>query len=213
MRRLPLFATPVLLALGVLLIPVVDDYADHGLSAAASLASGRWFVGHLLSALAFASAILAGAVIALRLERSEPLAWMGLALLVPGAAAHVFALGADGLAPLAIRYGGGAPELYFDGGYWVTGVYIAGAALFGAGTLLLVLGLMRANILTGGARYLVFAAALAFPAAEAVPYAWALFLVACLAFCVWMPIGVALNADARRRPAGSAPPLERTGAV
>ncbi|MEZ4416695.1 MAG: hypothetical protein R3E10_13185 [Gemmatimonadota bacterium] len=193
MKRLPIFAVPVLLALGVLLIPVVDDYADHGLAAAASLESTRWFVGHLLSAMAFGSAILAGGIIALRLQRSEPLSWLGLAFLAPGAVLHVVGLGADGIAPLAVRTGGGLPDAYFDGGFWVTGVFISGAALFGVGVLLLVLGLMRADLLKGGARYLTFAAALAFPAAEAVPYGWALFLVACLAFCVWIPIGLAMR--------------------
>jgi len=180
------------MALGVLLIPVVDDYADQGLAAAATLESTRWFVGHLISAMGFGTAIVAGAVIAFRLRAEDRFAWLGLALLVPGAVLHILGLGADGIAPLALRAAGGEVAVLFDGGVWVTGVLIAGAALFGIGTLILVLGLMRANVLTGLGRYVVFASALAFPIAEAVPYGWALFVVACLAFLIWMPIGVAL---------------------
>ncbi len=181
------------MAVGVLLIPVVDDYADHGLAAAATVDSTRWFVGHLISALGFGTAILAAAFITLRLGERDRFAWVGLALLVPGAVLHMVGLGADGIAPLALRAAGGEVATLFDGGVWVTGVFIAGAALFGIGTLILVLGLMRADLLTGPGRYVVFASALAFPIAEAVPYGWALFVVACLAFLIWTPIGVALG--------------------
>ncbi len=44
---------PLVLALGIVLIPVVRNYADHELAEAATAKSKRWFWGHLLSAIGF----------------------------------------------------------------------------------------------------------------------------------------------------------------
>jgi hypothetical protein len=46
-KLIPVPAFPLVLAAGILLIPVVPDYSDHVLAAAAVEGTGRWVVGHL----------------------------------------------------------------------------------------------------------------------------------------------------------------------
>jgi len=54
---------PIALVLGVPTIPVVTDYGNHGLAAAAAQLTVRWYWGHLLSALGFGvAAVGAGAL-------------------------------------------------------------------------------------------------------------------------------------------------------
>lgn len=50
---------PVVLAVGILIIPVVSDYSNHLLAEQAASRTARWFWGHLISAAAFGISILA----------------------------------------------------------------------------------------------------------------------------------------------------------
>ena len=52
-KVISVLAFPVLLSIGIFLIPVVSDYADHELAAQAVGKTGLWVAGHLISAMAF----------------------------------------------------------------------------------------------------------------------------------------------------------------
>jgi hypothetical protein len=54
-RSVPLMlvAFPILLTLGIVMIPVVADYSDHSLAVRAVGHTWRWFLGHVVAALAF----------------------------------------------------------------------------------------------------------------------------------------------------------------
>ena len=56
---LPALVFPVILAGGILTIPVVADYSDHTLAEEAASQATRWFWGHLVSGIAFGIAIAA----------------------------------------------------------------------------------------------------------------------------------------------------------
>ncbi len=46
---------PILLSVGILLIPVVSDYSNHALAEEASKESIRWLSGHVVSVVAVAA--------------------------------------------------------------------------------------------------------------------------------------------------------------
>lgn len=50
---------PITLSIGILLIPLVSDYSDHALAEEAAQQSLRWFLGHVVSGIAFGLAVLA----------------------------------------------------------------------------------------------------------------------------------------------------------
>lgn len=56
---LTILAFPIVLAIGIVLIPVVTDYTDHHLAEEAVAQTGRWFLGHIISAVGFCLALLA----------------------------------------------------------------------------------------------------------------------------------------------------------
>ena len=58
-RLFPIFAFPIILAIGIVLIPVNPDYGNHELAVKAVQQSERWFAGHLIAAIAFAFVVWA----------------------------------------------------------------------------------------------------------------------------------------------------------
>jgi hypothetical protein len=190
-----LAAFPTNLLVGVFTIPVVADYADHELAAAAVDSTLRWYVGHLISALAFAVAAIAAMALWSRLaqvERGRGGAWAA-ALVVIGACCHVFGLGADGVGPIATGVGGGAPQMYFDGlGVQLVAVFVTGAAAFALGWIGLIRMLVAARIVRGWRRWWLPVGVVLMAAAEAIPSGWGLYLVATLAATVWLPISNSL---------------------
>ncbi len=181
---------PMVLAIGILTIPVVTDYADHALAEQAAGQTARWFWGHLICAVAFGLGALAACSIAGHLHQiGEGPDVVGLPLTAVGAALQAAGLGADGIGPLAVAATGSSAQAYFDGSAtWVTGVFIAGSMTFGAGLIVQVICLIRAGVITGPARRIVFIAAITFAGAGAIPSGWGLYGVAAAALVVYLPI-------------------------
>ena len=124
---------PVVLSIGIFLIPVVPDYSDHVSVAQAVELSVRWFSGHLISAVAFALSVLSVSVINTFLrDNSYELPSFILPIMAVGAGLYAAGLGADGIAPLAVKSSGATPMLFFNGSGWlVTGTFITATVLFG----------------------------------------------------------------------------------
>ena len=51
-------AFPIILTIGILLIPIVPNYSDHTLAANAVENTFRWYAGHIISAVAFGISLL-----------------------------------------------------------------------------------------------------------------------------------------------------------
>ncbi|MDM8000336.1 MAG: hypothetical protein QUS33_10125 [Dehalococcoidia bacterium] len=197
MRILVILAFPVVLAVGIVLIPVVADYSDHQLAEKAVAQTARWFSGHLIAAIGFAVSILAVVSIDRHLRLlSRSLLAMTLPCISLGAGLYAAGLGADGIGPVAVRAAGESPTAFFDGsGMYVTGVFVAGTILFGIGLLSLVIGSIRAGILKGRSRYVASVGAFVFMVAPAIPSGWALYGVAVAVFGVFVPIALALRRE------------------
>ncbi|MGD8758789.1 MAG: hypothetical protein PVJ07_00895 [Anaerolineales bacterium] len=195
-------AFPILLTLGILLIPVVSDYGNHDLAQQAVRQTGRWLWGHLIAAAAFGVGTLAAAYIAVELDRrSERLGRIGLPLIAIGAALYAAGLGADGIGAVATHTYNGNSRAFFDGsGMMVAGVFIAASVLFGAGLILQTVGAQRSGLVTGAFRYLVGFAAIAFMGAGAIPSGWGLYLVAASAMLVYLPISVGMRREHSTSP-------------
>ena len=194
---LTILGFPVVLAIGIVLIPVVADYSDHELAEQAVGQTARWFSGHLIAAMGFALSIMAVVSIDRHLRlSSRPLPAMTLPCIAVGAGLYAAGLGADGIGPVAVRSEGYSPSVFFDGsGLWVTGVFIAGTILFGIGLLSLVIGSIRLGLLRGWSRHAAFVSALVFMVAPAIPSGWALYGVAVAVFGVFVPFALAVHRD------------------
>ena len=171
LQALSVAAFPVILAIGILTIPLVSDYSDHALAEEAASQTARWYWGHVIGAAAFGFGALASCSIAGYLDRrGEGLDVIGLPLAVVGAALYAAGLGADGVGPVAIAAGGGQAQTFFDGsGMLVSGVFIAASMAFGAGLIIQVVRVLRAGVVTGIVRVVVFVAAIIFVSATAIP--------------------------------------------
>lgn len=207
LKRSRLYATliaafPITLSVGILLIPVVDDYADHGPAEEAAAQSLRWALGHIHAAASFGLGILAccciGDLLFRRGRRRRVV--IALPLIAVGGALHAAGLGADGIGPIALAGSAEGMRAFFDGGGdLVTGVFIAGAVLFGLGMIALAFGVAEIGLVRGVWKFIVPTAAILFVTFEAWPSGWGLYGVAICAFLVFLPISLAL----RRRPARS----------
>lgn len=145
--------------------------------------------------MAFGTSILAAYSIRLYLStrgqaRSGAISFLLIAI---GAALYAFGLGADGVGPLATEAGGGRALTFFEGsGIWVTGVFISASIILGLGIIAQVIGVLHTSLLRSTARVIVFAGAIVFIAAAAIPSGWGLYVVAAAALVVYLPIGIAL---------------------
>ena len=77
---LPILAFPLILFTGIIMIPVVSNYANHDLAQEAAQQTKRWFWGHLLSGVAFGVGLLALFALALILLEQEITLWPVLSL-------------------------------------------------------------------------------------------------------------------------------------
>lgn len=184
-------AFPVLLTIGIILIPVVPDYADHALAIRAVEKTERWFVGHLLTAVAFAWSVLSSSVIVDNLQRkSYHVPAFILPVIALGAGLYAAGLGADGIGPIAVKSSGASPTNFFDGsGWWVSGTFMVATLFFGVGLISLVIHVIRSGTVKGNLRYLIFLSALVFVSAPAIPSGWVLYGEALAALGVFIPIG------------------------
>jgi hypothetical protein len=192
-EKLTILAFPIVLFIGIVLIPVVTDYNDHQLAEKAVGQTGRWFTGHLISAIAFSISTLSVNVIEKQLVRlSKSVPSLTRPLITIGAALYSAGLGADGIGPVAVQSAGHSPVIFFDGsGFWVTGIFVPGTIIFGAGLLTLTIGSIRLGVLTGWGRYISFISCLIFLAAPMILSGWALYGVAGAAFGIFVPFALA----------------------
>ena len=189
-----ILAFPVVLTIGIVLIPVVTDYTDHRLAEEAVAQTGRWFLGHIISAIGFCLSILAVNSIDRHLQtKFGSLPRLALPFIAVGAGLYAAGLGADGIGPIAVQAAGYSPVIFFDGsGMWVTGIFIAGTVVFGFGLLMTVNGSIQQGLLTRWSRYICFVSALLFMAAPAILSGWALYGVAVAGFGVFVPFAIAV---------------------
>lgn len=193
-KVVPILAFPIVLTLGIALIPVVSDYSDHYLAVQAVEKTGRWVAGHLISAVAFGLSVWASSVITAELhQRSIQVPSFILPLIAVGAALYAAGLGADGIGPVAVKSSSASPIAFFDGsGWWVTGVFMMATLFFGVGLIVLVIHTIRGGLVAGGWRYFVFISALIFVSAPAIPSGWALYGEAIASIGVFVPIGISI---------------------
>jgi hypothetical protein len=190
-----IMAFPVVLAVGILLIPVVADYSDHLLAEQAVEQTFRWFTGHILSAIGFGLSILAVSTVD-RHARSISRALTGWALpfITIGAGLYAAGLGADGIGPLAVRSAGYSAVIFFDGsGVLVPATFMSGTILFGIGLLSTVIDAGNLGLIKGWSRIICFVSALLFMAAPAIPSGWGLYGVAVAVFGVFVPLARAVS--------------------
>ena len=74
---------------------------------------------------------------------SRSLPAVTLPCIAVGVGLYSAGLGADGIGPVAVQSAGYSPVIFFDGGVWVTGIFIAGTLVFGRGLLSTVVGSIR----------------------------------------------------------------------
>ena len=186
---------PVVLSIGIFLIPVVPDYSDHVSVAQAVELSVRWFSGHLISAVAFALSVLSVSGINTYLrDNSYELPSFILPIMAVGAGLYAAGLGADGIAPLAVKSSGATPMLFFNGSGWlVTGTFIAATVLFGVGLISIVFHANQCRMVEGIWRYVIFISAIIFVAAPAIPSGLGLYGEALAAYGVFVPLGLAVR--------------------
>ena len=188
-------AFPVVLTIGIVLIPVVTDYTDHHLPEQAVEQTVRWFAGHIVAAIGFGLAVLAVGSIDRHLQlTSRSLPRVTLPGVAVGAGLYAAGLGADGIGPLAVRSAGYSPVIFFDGSsLWVNGIFIAATLVFAIGLLSLVIGSIQQELLRGWSRYVSLVSAIIFVGAPAILSGWALYGVALAAFGVFVPFAVEMS--------------------
>jgi hypothetical protein len=187
----PIFAFPVILAIGIVVIPVNPDYNDHALAVQAVELTERWYVGHLISAIAFGFSIWASREILGVLQKAP---WFTMIFIAIGAGLYAAGLGADGIGPVAVKASGESAVIFFDGsGWWVSGVFMAATLFFGIGLFIIISNLIQHQLVKGIWRYIIFVSALVFVAAPAIPSGWGLYGVAIAALGIFIPIGVSIH--------------------
>jgi len=188
-------AFPIVLTIGIVLIPVVTDYTDHRLPEQAVEQTVRWFAGHIIAATGFGLAMLAVGSIGRHLQlTSQSLPAVTLPGVAVGAGLFAAGLGADGIGPLAVRSAGYSPVIFFDGSsLWVNGIFIAATLVFAIGLLSLVIGSIQRELLRGWSRYVSLVSAIIFVGAPAILSGWALYGIALAAFGVFVPFAVEMS--------------------
>ena len=184
---------PVVLTIGIVLIPVVADYSDHQLASQQVEQTARWFLGHIVAAAAFGLSLLSvGAVEELFQRISYRLPGFIKLIMAIGAGLFAAGLGADGIGPVAVRASTGDAGLFFDGsGWFVNGTFMAAVVFFGVGLISLVGHANNAGLIKGAWRYVAFISALLFVSVPALPSGWGLYGEAMASFGVFLPMALA----------------------
>lgn len=184
-----ILAFPVVLTIGIVLIPVVTDYTDHRLAEQAVEQTVRWFAGHIITAVGFGLSVLTVGSINRHLQLvSRSLPAVTLPSVAVGAGLYAAGLGADGIGPLAVRSAGYSPVIFFDGStLWVTGIFTAATLVFGLGLFSLVIGSIRMGFLKGWSRIISFLSTVIFLVAPTILSGWALYGLAVATFGVFGP--------------------------
>lgn len=191
----PMFAFPLILFIGIILIPVVRNYADHELAQQAAQQTKRWFWGHLLSGVAFGVGLLALFALAIFLLEQKITLWplLSLPCATIGAALLAFGMGADGIGPLAVSKEGQSAQLFFDGSrHWVMGSFIAGSIFFSVGQILMVIGVNQTTLVNTTTGIIILVSAILFSVSAAIPSGYGLYVLTLCVCIVYLPIGFAL---------------------
>ncbi len=187
---------PILLTIGIGLIPLVRNYNDHALAETAVNKKKRWFWGHIISGAAFGVGILATFCIGAYLSTTTAFGWAlaGVPLAAIGGSLLAAGLGADGIGPVALQNVNQPAQLFFDGSHkLVPGVFIAGSVLFGLGQILLVSGINHTTLLTAPLQIIVLLAAIGMSLASAIPSGWGLYIVALLTWLIYLPLAASVS--------------------
>jgi hypothetical protein len=186
-----ILAFPIVLTIGIVLIPVVADYGDHTLAEHAAAQTWRWASGHLLSAAAFGLGALAcGAVYVELKQRGMEISAIAVLFSAMGAGLYAAGLGVDGIGPLIIRAAEMPTSVFFDAsGWWVTGTFMTATLLWGIGLIRLVAAVTRSDIVISTWRYVVGIGVLLMLGAPAIPSGWGLYGVALGCWAVFGTIG------------------------
>jgi hypothetical protein len=193
LKILPIISFPIILTIGILLIPVVSDYTNHVLAEQAIGQVLRWLFGHLISALSFAIGVLAAYSIASYLEnyQTKIKGTITLWLITIGGTLYATGLGTDGIGPLAVVAGGGQAIAFFDGStIYIPSIFIAASLIFGIGMITQVISLIKTGLIDGTLKVTVLIAAIIFIGAPAIPSGWSLYAVSLGALLVYLPIGI-----------------------
>jgi hypothetical protein len=188
-------AFPIMLTIGIVLIPVVPDYTDHAVAAEAVSQTVRWFAGHILSAVAFGISILSVHSIKRYLSlQGYELPDFIPAMMAVGVGLYAAGLGADGIGPIAVEASSSDPTLFFNGsGWWVSGTFFAATVFFGIGLISLVGHANHAQMVNGVWRVVIFISALLFVIFPAILSGWSLYGVAVAVLGVFIPLGLVVN--------------------
>jgi hypothetical protein len=194
-KTITVLAFPILLTIGIVLIPVVADYSDHELALQGVLKTGRWVAGHLIAAIAFGFSVLAtNTVVEVLRQRSAKVPSVILPFIALGAELYAAGLGADGIGPVALLHDNVSPIAFFDGsGWWVSGVFMAATGFFALGLISLVIHVIRNELVVGPWRYVIFISALIFVSAPVIPSGWALYGETLASLGVFVPIGLSIG--------------------
>lgn len=185
---------PILLTIGILLIPVVADYGDHAIAENAVSQTLRWVSGHLLSAAAFGLGALACGVLYAEMQhRQIPISALAVLFSALGAGLYAAGLGIDGIGPLIMQAAGVPASAFFDAsGWWVTGTFMAATLLWGIGLVWLVAAITRSEPVMGKLGYVVGFGVLLMLGAPAIPSGWGLYGVALGCWMIFGTIGFRL---------------------
>ena len=187
-----IYLFPVLLALGIVLIPFVSNYADPAATEQAARETVRWFWGHILSGAAFGVSIIVARQIS-SLPAAKGAARTGkwsFALITLGATGMAMGLGADGIGAAAMVAGNVSPNVFFEGsGFMVIGLIMSGIVLFSLGVINQIIGLYRSEILTKQQSVALTGCAVLIIGVSAVPSTAGLYLLAVLVLIIYGVIG------------------------
>ena len=190
-----ILAFPITLTIGIVLIPIVNDYSNHYLAEQAVRQTARWFSGHIIAAVAFSLSIIAVCSLSRQLQHySHSLPVLTLPLVAIGAGLYAAGLGADGIGAVAVQSSGHSSVIFLNGSTkWITSVFLAGAVVFGFGLISLVIGFVRPGFISGWNRYISIISVVVFMVAPAIPSGWALYGVAIAVFGVFLPFIFAMK--------------------
>jgi hypothetical protein len=179
---------PIVLSIGIFTIPYVSDYSNVNVQNEAVEHSLRWFLGHIVSAIAFSIAIITAHMISQYLSNREQsqIGKVGFMCIALGGTFLSIGLGADGIGPLAITSEGLEASVFFEGsGMMVTGVFMIGIVLFSLGLINQIVGLRRTGLVSKPLSTALICCAIFLMGVSAIPSSFGLYFIAYLSILIY----------------------------
>ena len=179
---------PIILSIGIFTIPYISDYANNLITEEAASQTGRWFWGHIISGIAFGIAIIVAHYITryLNLRKQKQTGIISLSLITIGGTLLAIGLGADGVGPVAILYGGSQASVFFEGsGMMVTGIFMAGIILFGFGLINQIIGLGHTDLIPKWLSPILLISSTVFMGVSAIPSSLGLYIIAFISILIY----------------------------